>query len=202
MERFEHLPEAARTAVHERAPVEIAATSLLSPGGWAPFQLQLNLVHALRRTIDPADFHAFWRNYFTRTTLLDNMAPALAGAMRLFGTNPSMLVKTSGRLWSMVSRGCGELRSELHGDGSMSVRMSSLPTTHFDHLDDWVVAWAGVIHGAFDLIDRPAQVEVSAYEPSLGIAVFEAQYEHASGPACGVPLPVTPRDSEAPVYRT
>lgn len=205
VERFRELPAEARADLEQRAAVEIAAVAQLSPAGWTPLQLQLNLVHALRQTMPERDFEDFWREQFLLTCRLDSMAPAIAGAMRLFGASPDMLIKASGRMWRLVSRGCGELRPELYDEGRMVVHMTNLPTEDFDFVDDWVVAWGGVLRGGLDLIGRDSQVQLSLWEPGLGLAVFEIEFEvevDSGRESSAVPQAVSLRDSEALAYQT
>ncbi len=211
VERFRELPADAQTSIEAQARAEIAAVGHLSPAGWAPLQLQLNLVHALRLAVSEETFENFWREQFLRTCHLESLAPAIAGALRLFGPSPTMLMKTSGRMWRLVSRDCGELHADLVDPGYMVVRMTQLPTEGYDHVDDWAVAWAGVLRGGLDLIGRESRVFMRLYEPELGMAVYEAEFDtsfdRAADSATGrdasaVPSPVSPRDSEALVYRT
>lgn len=94
--------------------------------GWVPPSVHMTVCDAVLRELG-ADALEFWRAYFLETFDMPLLRPLTRGALRLYGEDPRGLMRQAPRVYALVTKHCGELSVEVHGDGLVRVHARGLP---------------------------------------------------------------------------
>lgn len=103
---------------------QIGTAGILS---WLPAEHHARIFDAVRSVLGQPGAVSFWRDVMSANLDQPLLRPLVQGGVRLFGANPSSVIRMSPRAWSLVARDCGT-HLVSRGEGRVEVRLEFVDT--------------------------------------------------------------------------
>lgn len=117
-----------RQRILERAPKdEVARIREAGRLGWVPAATLHALNLAVVAELGPAGYREFFRRQTLQQVELPIFAAMFRGAMRVFGVEPTGLLRLLGRAWEAATQALGRVECVLDGPNTARIRLLDVP---------------------------------------------------------------------------
>lgn len=137
------------------SPEHLAAIRTAGRLSWVPAVALISLHKSYAQHAGEGAFVDLWRRQTIESVDTPLFGPLFQSAIRLFGVNPGALVRLLGQTWGVSTRGVGEVRFVLEGQGGQ-VRMDSLLPPCRERVVG--LCMHGVIRAIYDLTDHRGEI--------------------------------------------
>lgn len=128
LEHVDKLPAAAREAARGAiAPADLARIETSASSDWLPFSLDLDLTHALARTLGPEGTHRFFHEHQVASFQGPLFKVLVDSATAIFGLDPSSWAKWIPRGWNAVFTNAGRWAIDRSDPGEVDLALVTPP---------------------------------------------------------------------------
>lgn len=140
-------------------------------GEWVPTAWNVQWVEAVHAVVGEQLFERFFRDLTRRDFDTSLYKSFVAGALRLFGNKPSVLVRRIPAGYSMMWKDSGELQLSREWESGCELTLAPLPEVCLGPI--WVHSVRWGLHGVFDVLGIRGESRVRPLDPSAKQVCFE-----------------------------
>jgi hypothetical protein len=179
MEHVRALPELSRAAVLEAiGPRVLEEVEGSASSDWIPFQLDLELTHAIARVLGPLGTHRFFQQQQLASFEGPLFKALVDSATSLFGLDPGSWARWIPRGWGTVFRECGQWVIDLSEKGAVDLALVAPPPGCLDD-EVWLASVAGSF-SAFLVVARcEGEFALDRVDRARDAACYRLRWRHA-----------------------
>lgn len=132
------------------------------PTAWLPAELNVQLTHAVARTLGPDETEGFFRHMLGLVYDTSLFSTFVRGIVRLVGRDPGGYLKWVARGYSLAFKNAGVWSVAEHEAGRAVLAVSGLPAP-FAGDEVWLRTVAASMGSLFDLAQKPGESRLESY---------------------------------------
>jgi hypothetical protein len=170
------LPESACSAIlADLGPEALAQIEGAASSDWLAFAVDLDLTHAIGRTLDPAGQHRFFREHQLAAFHGPLFRALVDSASAIFGLDPGSWARWIPRGWGIVFRECGQWVVDRAERGAVDLALIAPPPGCLDD-EVWLRSLASSFSAFLVLTRREGEFELSRVDRGRDAACYTLRW--------------------------
>jgi hypothetical protein len=176
LEHVDALPEPARQAIRGALePAALAQIETSASTDWLPFSLDLDLTHALARSLGSAGTHRFFHDHQRASFQGPLLKTIVDAATALFGLDPGSWVRWVPRGWSTVFRECGRWEIDRTAPGEVDLALVAPPAGCLED-DVWLRSLASSFSSMLAIAKASGEFVLDHVDGARGAACYRLRW--------------------------